>query len=345
MESFYYISNKILNKTSYIYNFSDDELYYQNIASIFKNEITKYKEKYSLINILLLAFIKKILILKKITKVGFIYKILNSVFYKVKTDKLLIDKFTKIQKTYFAFSKLAYIYKIKKSKCVITHDLYFNDINKNESNVIQIYQNNMTYLFTISDLIHLLMVSLTNASHFFINPLECKNPYNNIPFSKNILYNIYFSIKNKQICLPELIEQFFVEEFDLPIFLNKNKVLIQTTSIKEYVSNSSLITLYNYGLNIFNYFNHLCTTQIAIHPEFPKKLFVDIMKPLIILYLISNYSIDSFTKYNTSQELYQEIQRFYIFNPLFGRKHIKICLDQNKKPFKKVYFNDSCSID
>ena len=50
-------------------------------------------------------------------------------------------------------------------------------------------------LINPNDLIKIINTSLTNTSSFFIEPLPIKNPYNNIPFNKSVLYNIYFFIK------------------------------------------------------------------------------------------------------------------------------------------------------
>lgn len=339
MNSFYYIIQKILNNKSVIYDFTEN--YQTNMEIIFNDELDKYEKERPLVKVLFSIYIHRFKPSAHIKNIQFIWNLLNNVFNNPNIKNELIPKFNKIQRVYFAFSKLAYIYKFKKAKCQITTDLYFNTININDPNVIQIYQNNMTYLFTINDLIHLLNVALTNSSHFFVKPLECKNPYNNMPFSNQILYNIYFFIKQTQTEIPELIHQFFIEEFDLTCFLHNNQQLIQTISIKEYVSNLSTIKLYEYGIHIFNKFNKFFHPEIIIHSDFPKKKVADVMKPFIVLYFLSNYSSNYFNKTHATKELHLKMTLFYKYNPFFGRKYIKIINNELNQPIKKVYFNDS----
>ena len=43
----------------------------------------------------------------------------------------------------------------------------------------------------LEELLKIIYVSLTNTSSFFSEPITIKNPYNNIPFDKSILFHIY----------------------------------------------------------------------------------------------------------------------------------------------------------
>jgi len=341
MDTFYYILQKIINNTTNIYDFREQTNSQKNLEIIFKNQLDECEEEHSLVKIFFPFYIKNLLSSKNLNKITFIMSLLNNVFNRGDIKQKMLIKFNKIQKIYFAFSKLANIYKFKKSKCLITTDLYFNILNINDPNVIQIYQNKTRYLFTSNDLIHLLIMSLSNSSHFFINPLECKNPYNNIPFSKYILYNIYFFIKKCNVEIPELIQKYFIEDFDLSEFVIHHKLLIQTVSIKEYVLNLSTQQLYNYGLNIINHYNSFFHPEIIIHTDFPKQKVADAMKPFILINLISKYSVDSFTRSNATIELNKKIKLFYKYNPLFGRKYIKIITNELNQKFKQVSFNDS----
>ena len=95
-----------------------------------------------------------------------------------------IDFFCKIQKTYHSFSRLAFIYKYKKSAMSVTRYIGLNDITINDKNILCIYHVNSRYLFNINDLIKIITTSITNSYMFFSQTLPSKNPYNNLPFTK-----------------------------------------------------------------------------------------------------------------------------------------------------------------
>ena len=136
-------------------------------------------------------------------KFKFFYETINSIFLNDKKDKF-INYFCKVQKTYNVLNKFLYIIKFKKSKVVVNSDMALNEININEKNIICIFQDDVKYLFNINDLINIINSSLTNNHLFFSEPLCVKNPYNNLPFSKSTLYNIYLFIKFKTHILPIL---------------------------------------------------------------------------------------------------------------------------------------------
>ena len=69
------------------------------------------------------------------------------------------------------------------------------------------------------------------------------------------------------------------------------------------------------------------------------------MKPYLILYLQSYYSLTTILKNRAKNELYYKLNQFQKFNPQFGRKRIKlgykILPNFTKKAYIKCYeFND-----
>ena len=189
MHSFYQIIEKSTE------NFND--YFYKSVFSYFSIEenIVNIKNKYL-----------------------FLQEINRNIFYTEEMKNNIIRFFSQIQKTYFAFSKLALHYKWKKSKIVIETDLGLNPIKLNEKNVICVFHQENRYLFIVSDLINIFTTSLTYSPNFFSSPLTIKNPYNNLPFSKSNLYNIYFTLFFKCIPIPEIIQKFFQSNFDLDFF-------------------------------------------------------------------------------------------------------------------------------
>jgi hypothetical protein len=307
-----------------------------------------FREK-EITNSFLIFIFNNLIIANNLTiqsKFDFFINTLNNVFFTEKQKEAFINIFCIIQKTYFALSKFAYIYKYKRSKIVVDFDLYLIPIDINNKNSICLLQDNNKYYFKINDLINIINTSLCNSPMFFSEPLITKNPYNNLPFNKSTLYNIYFNIKAKTIMIPDLIHKFFLCNFDLNNFEKEYEYLIREYSIINYVNNSDSDTLHDLIIimidhyNNNNYYNH----KIKIHPNFPKKQLIDIMKPYLLLYYTYNYSLINTKKIEYKQEFFFKMADFYCFNSIFGRKIISIksyYSKKNIKKYKKIYsYND-----
>jgi hypothetical protein len=263
---------------------------------------------------------------------------MNNIFLTEEQKEEFINTFCKIQKTYFALSKFAYLYKYKTTKVVVDFDLCLNPIDINNKNSICLLQEKNKYYFRINDLINIIDTALSNSPMFFSEPLISKNPYNNIPFNKSTLYNIYFNITSKTFIVSELIHKFFLSNFDLDNFEKDYEYLIREYSIQKYIKYSDVNTLYKSVLlmiNTYNYNNY--DSMIRIHTNFPKKVLVNIMRPYLLLYYVYNYSLIQKKSYSKDL-LFKKLNELYQFNPNFGRKIIKVqpYFSENKN---KIYKN------
>jgi len=267
---------------------------------------------------------------------------INNIFLTEEQKQDFINVFCKIQKTYFALSRFAYMYKYKTANIVVDFDLCLNPIDINNKNSICLFQAKNKYYFRINDLINIIDTALSNSPNFFSDPLITKNPYNNIPFNKSTLYNIYFNIISKTSIVPELIHKFFLSNFDLDNFEKKYEHLIREHAIQKYVKNANIDILHNSILLMIESYNSNMS-DIKIHKEFPKKQLVHIMKPYLTIYLSYKYSLITTEKMNSKILLYEKLNKFYNFNPFFGRKEIKIqtFFSKNGKKYKNIIiFND-----
>ena len=268
----------------------------------------------------------------------FFYETINSIFLEDKKE-LFIDYFCKVQKTYKALNKFLYIYKFKKSKIVVNTDMALNQIYINQKNIICLFQNDVKYLFNVNDLINIINTSLTNNHLFFSEPLCVKNPYNNLPFSKSTLYNIYLFIKFKTYFLPVLFFNFFYCDFNLECFKNKHEYLLRQHSIENYVYKSPSNILVKEIKKMIKSFNNNCIKRnlkykILIDEDFPSDTLIKIMRPYLLIDFYSNYSLLNYKKIEMSNILKVLLIRFNKFNPQFGRKKIKIVMG-NTKNFKQ----------
>jgi len=258
------------------------------------------------------------------SKFGYIKEnVLDNVFMNEQMKEEFLTLFAKIQRTYYGFSRLAYIYKLRKAKLVIDTDLYLNTIEHVQNNVITIYQNNSKYLFIISDLINIINNNLSHAPNFFVDPLIIKNPYNNIKFNRTILYNIYFFIKFKNgMVMPELLQRYFIANFNIKHFKTDNECLIREYAIKSFVFTSSTEILFPFVGDMLHKFKRV-VKNISIHRDFPKDKLVDIMRPYLHLYYIHTYAIfGTMQRFDAYNILRKKLRLFARFNGKFGRKHI-----------------------
>lgn len=282
-------------------------------------------------------------------KIKFKYFIdqINNIFLTKEQKEDFINIFYKIQKTYFLLSRFAYIYKYKKAKIAVEFDLCLNPIDINNKNSICLLQDKYKYYFRINDLINIIDTALSNSPMFFSEPLISKNPYNNVPFNKSTLYNIYFNIREKTYIIPELIHKFFLSNFDLNKFEKEFEYLIRDHAIQKYIKNSDTDSLYNSALSMIDYYNNIDysnNNKINIHTNFPKKKLVYVMRPYLFLYYSYKYSLIITKKNNSKNILYKKLREFYIFNPSFGRQQVKVqylFCKNNKRKYKNIYsYND-----
>ena len=281
-------------------------------------------------------------------KFNYLKKTIDNIFTNNKIRFDFIDVFRKVQKTYFGFSKLAFIFKYKKSKLLVENDLSMNPLNINNKITICIYQNDNRYLFNIFDLTNIINKNLSNSPMFFSVPLISKNPYNNIPFNKSTLYNIYFHLRNNLFVIPELFNKFFILNFNLNLFYNEYEYLIREHAINSHVNNTFVDILHKNTMSMINEYNRtvLVKNQINIDEEFPKKKLVEIMRPYLKLYFLSKYSLIGVKKIKSKVLLRNKLSILKKYNKSFGKKTIKLDFFFNKKGQRRVKdttttFNDN----
>jgi hypothetical protein len=272
---------------------------------------------------------------------------IDNLFLNCEAKELFVNAFSKGQRSYYILNRLVRNYKWRKTSFAIQTDIFLNPIDEKNRNVITILQNGKKYLFTIMDLKNIIENALIHSPYFFSEPLAPKNPYNNLPFQKSDLYNIYFFIKKSDYVMSSLLHQYFLSNFHLKKFRIHNEVLIRNSYIESYIKNSDEKILYNLSLRIFkeSKFNRI----ISIDKEFPKDKLITIMRPYIRLYLHKEYSLDISYRYKCSNELHVRLSQFVKFNDRFGKSvfilenNKKLIISHNDKhiPFQKTNYFDS----
>ena len=73
--------------------------------------------------------------------------IINNPFITCQQKNEFLNIFCLVQKTYFALSRVAYLYQYKKSKLVVDFDMCLNPIDINNKNSICLFQEKNRYYF------------------------------------------------------------------------------------------------------------------------------------------------------------------------------------------------------
>lgn len=261
----------------------------------------------------------------KMQKYDFIRMICRLDFINMDDKVYIMNLHMRAQRHYFALCRLAFIFKFKRAPLIIATDLYLSNIKDDERNVITVFQNKQRYLFTITDLNKIIETAVCNSPYFVSEPLPVKNPYNNLPFSKSDLYNIYLQIRDRLIKTPQVIYQFFLSNFNLSKFQQNNRCLIREKYIEQFLVNEDKDTLISYIHSTLTY-----NSKISIDDNFPDDILIRVFKPYLRLYLMMSYSLDISVRRVAKANLINKLKQFYIHNPQFGRKVVSIT-NNNKK--------------
>jgi hypothetical protein len=263
-------------------------------------------------------------------------KLLENSFILTELKELLLDVWYRAQKHYYAFLRLAHIYKTKKYPIVVNTDLSLNLLDQKNCNTFILIEKKSKYLFTIHNLISIIETSISNSYHFFSEPIWPSNPYNKQSFSVSTLYNIYFKMKYSGRVMSTLFHLFFTENFDLSSFSQNHECTIRHYSIRKYVFNTPYNDLYNAVLNMLH--SNVYTKKLSIHSDFPKDILVGIFRPFLYYYYTINYDIKGTNKIsNFKIILNKKLKKFYEYNKAFGRKFIKLIMNSEKRVIKKEY--------
>jgi hypothetical protein len=248
---------------------------------------------------------------------------INNSFYSKEIKEKVFNIFSKAQKCYHAFSRLAYIYKFKKYKIVVKDDLSLNPLEPKNRNTFILLDNKSKFFFSLNDLISIIETAIGHSPNFFAEPIWPENPYNKQKLKPSTLYNIYFKMKESGRLISPLFHFFFSENFQINNFVEKHEAHIRENSIKKFIFNSPYTSLYIPILKMLK--NNKYTKLLHIDEDFPKDKLVEIFRPFLYYYYIYNFDIKGSSKIHSYKLiLYQKLKKFYQFNKLFGRKNIAL---------------------
>ena len=229
----------------------------------------------------------------------------------------IISIIQKTQRTYHAFSRLSRVYRHKHTPVQINIDLYMNDLTPSHKNTFVLLDHDKIYYFSLNDLSKIILDALSYSYLFFPEPKVCKNPYNNMPFTKSTMYNIYFQMKTYFCVVPRLIQLFFEADFNIYLFKKLNEAVILEHIIREYVYKTEPICMRADILKMIREYDG--EKVLMIHSRFSSKSLLNGFKQMYILYLTRKHTPDGKIYENYGSELTYRMDKFIKQNPQFGR--------------------------
>tara|TARA_B100001769_G_scaffold274798_2_gene274207 strand:- start:3576 stop:4868 length:1293 start_codon:yes stop_codon:yes gene_type:complete len=274
----------------------------------------------------------------------------------------IVNVFYKSQKLYW----IIYLFIIKKKyiNAIVYNDfdLIYNKIDNKET--FNILIDKFIYQFAYNDFIKIIINNLFNYklytseldiylsrsnSNFLVNPLEIKNPYTNIIFNKNILYNFYFFCKQKNLHIPIILHLYYKCNFNINKLFLLHENYLTINSVKKYIISLSNDEKYNYLLKsvlildqfILTYFDTLSIKYLSA--DFKEKIY-NMNLNLIdnnFDYIIYNYFmyLYNFKIHNFKNKTKYKLK---LIKNLINNKQIKFVEKNNK--ITNLYTNDILDI-
>lgn len=280
---------------------------------------------------------------EKLSKYETLMNVGKNIFLTTGHKSNYMSIFSLSQKIYFAFSRLAFIWKYKRAVRGNTTDMMMNDIHPGERGVVEVFQHGSIYMFRTHEINRIVENSICNTDCMFANPKAVKNPFNNLPFTKANLYTMYFGIEKMAVSkLPVIFYKYFAVDFNLQKFYEQNHAIIREKGIQDYFKNSQTDDLYEDVFDMLDYIRSYSPRRFKfdISDECCKCCIVKVMKPYLKLYLTHRHSLDSYVVKQSLYELRHKLFMLFEYNPAFGRKlRVKNHVGLDKKTSFKITYN------
>lgn len=172
-------------------------------------------------------------------------------------------------------------------------------------NPITLVEGKTAYQFSTKDLQKVVVNALTHHKYLIPEPLEPKNPYTNLPFSKHNLMLMYAHIQKKH----PLFSVYYKCNFNISVFHNQNRRLLLEYAIDGLDS--------NWTEDMIDDIYYICdNNNIKVHSDFPPDILYRVFKPYLKLLYKVRYM------FHPGKQLSFWLDCFELYNPYFGMKYI-----------------------
>lgn len=239
------------------------------------------------------------------------------------TIHYFMSRYGRFKRIHNGFIRLMRIWKYRRASVQVKTDLCMDELMSNNKNTFILLQDNNLYYFSLQDLSKIVVEAITHNQGFFVDPLIITNPYTRTAFTKADLFNIYLSMvmnpNPKIVCrIPEYFTKFFRCEMNIYEFRKRHDTELHELAIRKYVKSASDDELRSDIQEMLYY--HNVAELICVHDNFPIAIFIETMRPFLILHYLHRFSPSSLTRKNIGKELIFKLKKFIVLNPTFGRQ-------------------------
>tara|TARA_B100000963_G_scaffold260181_1_gene228438 strand:+ start:170 stop:1690 length:1521 start_codon:yes stop_codon:yes gene_type:complete len=257
-----------------------------------------------LYNNIFLTNTQKIRYYNKLIKINNIFKYYE--YLLIDNNNLLINLYYQTKVVCNIIIRFKNLLKMRKSIVFNNEDLLCNHILEDDNSIFNIHINKFIYKFTYSDFVNIINNSLLNYTkiensdymdNIIINPCYIKNPYTNLNFDLNVLYNFYIFCINNNKKIPIIFKLFYNQHFNLKNFFTMHETYIINNAYKGYIKNCESSTKQIILLSLITTFINFINKYI---------------KNFSIKYLLTNYKLKFYNLTSDEINYYDSYLRDYM---------------------------------
>ena len=259
------------------------------------------------------------------SKYKIIYMVLSSKFVTVNHKEKFLKYIVLTSRIYWLFKNLYLKFKYSKFTIYnISHSLEYKNL-ESLKHIIILNHNQVLYKFNIYDIIKIIKTALHTHQGLFINSIYPKNPYTNVTFSFENLFNIYMYCLNNHISIPIYLHLFYKAHFNINKFIEINESYLTIKLYNNYYNDKDDDIIYNDIIIFLRYLIRIKNiARFFIHPLYPKDEIIYIFTPMLSNMLLLICYPDSLVKTMALIKLKNYIRNYLNNNKYFGRMYIKI---------------------
>jgi len=245
--------------------------------------------------------------------------VLEARFVEPDVKQRLFDTFARAQRHFFSLHRFRHRWRLRNGErrgCAV--DMALNHLGGAPPHItVRLWENNATYTYRISDIITLINKSLLHSSSLFPQPMDPRNPYTNLPFSRASMYIIYNAVQHSTFNMPTLLQLFFSSGFDCDRLLRDHEYYVAALVVDDFILHGAQCEKHEYIKDMFAEFSTVMAS-LRVHPGFPVHCIVSDLDKHLHVYL--KYLTGGRNRGEHKRRVKGMLRRFVRLYPKWGRK-------------------------